>query len=263
MDNKTRGGLTLINEKNRILGGAVFCLLVAGCAPLIASKIIPVEGNVQKVEILLLASEVAQSMNFPEVTQFDKEKGIVDFGSFGTGMIGLTAEVKVGSDNKNVEITVQRVKSGSFHPVDIFLPVGEVVDQYTKKFDEKLQQKTVVTTKETPPVTPPSNPEAVSLPPLAQEPSKEVLPMPEPPIVTKTLPEIKVEPMAPAKPPATYLVITRAANIRAEGNIKSKIVAILKKGEKVEKLDESGNWFKVKLSSGKTGWVSKSLLKNE
>jgi uncharacterized protein YgiM (DUF1202 family) len=31
--------------------------------------------------------------------------------------------------------------------------------------------------------------------------------------------------------------------------------------EKIEKLDKSGNWFKIKLGSGDTGWVFKDLVK--
>lgn len=265
MVNKTPVGLILPNQRNKILGGVVFCFLFAGCAhlttsPLTASRTIPVEEQQQKVEILLLAVEVARSMNFPEVTQFDKERGIVHFGSFGTGMIGLTAEARVGADNKNVELTVQRVKSGLVRSADIPLPVEEIVNEYAKRFNERLQQKTVVRTKENTPVAPPSTPEAASPPPSPEEPSQEVPPGPEP-LIVRTLPEIKVEPIAPADPSPTYLLVTRGANVRAEGNVESKIVATLKKGEKVEKLDESGNWFKVKLSSGKTGWVSKRLVK--
>jgi hypothetical protein len=265
VDNKTPVGLMLPNQRNRILGGVVFCFLFAGCAhlsnsPLTASRTIPVEEQLQKVEILLLAVDVARSMNFPEVTRFDKENGIVDFGSFGTQILGLTAQVRAGSGKKNVEVAVQRVKGGSTRSIDIPLPVEEIVNEYANKFNERLQQTTVVRTKENPPVELPSTPEVTSLPPSPEELSKEVPPSPEP-LVIRTLPEIKVEPIAPANPSPTYLLVTRGTNVRAEGNVKSKIVATLKKGEKVEKLDESGNWFNVKLSSGEKGWVSKGLVK--
>ncbi len=42
---------------------------------------------------------------------------------------------------------------------------------------------------------------------------------------------------------------------------KAGFVTTRKKGERVEKLDKSGNWFKVKLLSGETGWVFKDLVK--
>jgi len=40
-----------------------------------------------------------------------------------------------------------------------------------------------------------------------------------------------------------------------------KILAIAKKGQRLEKIGESGNWFNVKLASGETGWVFKDLVK--
>ena len=49
--------------------------------------------------------------------------------------------------------------------------------------------------------------------------------------------------------------------MRSVANDKSKIITTLKKGVKVENLGNSGNWFKVKLSSGLTGWVFKDLVK--
>jgi N-acetylmuramoyl-L-alanine amidase len=51
------------------------------------------------------------------------------------------------------------------------------------------------------------------------------------------------------------------SNIRTEPTTKSKIVTTLRKGEKVIKIDESDKWFNVKLPSGETGWVLKSLAK--
>jgi len=67
----------------------------------------------------------------------------------------------------------------------------------------------------------------------------------------------------PPPPPLVYLVTIKAANVRTEANAQSKIITQLKKGEKVEKLDKSGNWFKIKLTSGETGWVFKDLVKEE
>ena len=58
------------------------------------------------------------------------------------------------------------------------------------------------------------------------------------------------------------LVVIKTANIRSESNTKSKIIAILKKGTEVEYLGKSGNWFNVKLSTGVTGWVSNSLVRD-
>jgi hypothetical protein len=57
----------------------------------------------------------------------------------------------------------------------------------------------------------------------------------------------------------TFVVI-KTATIRSEPNTKSKILVKLKPGTKVEFLGESGSWLNIKLSTGITGWVIKSLL---
>jgi len=40
-----------------------------------------------------------------------------------------------------------------------------------------------------------------------------------------------------------------------------KVLAIAKKGEKLQKIGISGNWFNIKLASGGSGWVFKDLVK--
>ena len=79
----------------------------------------------------------------------------------------------------------------------------------------------------------------------------------------------KVEPETPEKPPVVenppivYLVAIKNANIRSTPNPTGKIVAALKVGEKGEKLGTSGEWFNIKLPSGKSGWVFKDLVGEE
>lgn len=63
-------------------------------------------------------------------------------------------------------------------------------------------------------------------------------------------------------PSSKSMVCIKPANVRAAANDKSKIVTILKKGEKVENLGNSGSWCNIKLSSGTTGWVSKDFLQD-
>jgi hypothetical protein len=67
----------------------------------------------------------------------------------------------------------------------------------------------------------------------------------------------------PAAPSPQYLVVIKSANLRVEANNKSKIIMTLKKGERVEYLSKSGNWFNIKLSTGVTGWVIKDLVTEE
>lgn len=63
------------------------------------------------------------------------------------------------------------------------------------------------------------------------------------------------------KKPAIHLVTIKDCNIRSEPNMNCKILAIVKKGERLEKIGESGNWFNIKLASGESGWVFKDLVK--
>jgi hypothetical protein len=73
--------------------------------------------------------------------------------------------------------------------------------------------------------------------------------------------ESDARPMNAALPGETRLILLKNSNIRAEPSTKSKVIITLRKGEKVVKIDESGDWFSVRLSSGETGWVSKRLVK--
>ena len=61
--------------------------------------------------------------------------------------------------------------------------------------------------------------------------------------------------------PATNLVVIKECNIRSEPNMDCKVLAIAKKGEKLQKIGISGNWFNIKLASGGSGWVFKDLVK--
>jgi uncharacterized protein YgiM (DUF1202 family) len=60
--------------------------------------------------------------------------------------------------------------------------------------------------------------------------------------------------------PVRYLIVTKKTNIRAEDKTKSKIITTPKLGERVEKLDASDKWFKVRTAEGKSGWIIKSAV---
>lgn len=62
---------------------------------------------------------------------------------------------------------------------------------------------------------------------------------------------------------AKTLVVIQAANLKSEPNNKSKTIIKLKKGTKIEFLGESENWVNIKLSTGVTGWVSNSQVKEQ
>ena len=61
-------------------------------------------------------------------------------------------------------------------------------------------------------------------------------------------------------PTKDFFVTTEITKMRAEPNLKSKVVLVLKKGRKVEKLEESGEFVRVRLSWGDSGWVQKRFL---
>lgn len=71
------------------------------------------------------------------------------------------------------------------------------------------------------------------------------------------------EKAAPAPQAVKTFVVIKPANVRSEPTIKSKILRTLRKGTKVEYLGKSGNWLNVKLSTGVTGWVSNTLVKEQ
>jgi SH3-like domain-containing protein len=59
---------------------------------------------------------------------------------------------------------------------------------------------------------------------------------------------------------ATPLMTVAPTNVRAYPSTQSKIAAVLRKGERVEKTGESGNWTRIKLSSGDDAWVFTDFL---
>ena len=86
-----------------------------------------------------------------------------------------------------------------------------------------------------------------------------VAPAPAKPGNVRIEPETK--PLTPEKPKETHLILLKNSNIRTEPGMKGKVIMTLKKGEKVIKIDESGDWYDVGLPSGGTGWISRRLVK--
>lgn len=66
----------------------------------------------------------------------------------------------------------------------------------------------------------------------------------------------------PQPPSLKNLVVKKKSNLREKASIKSKVISRLKKGEKLEILGRSGDWFRVKSPSGLTGWIFKTLVRN-
>jgi hypothetical protein len=80
-----------------------------------------------------------------------------------------------------------------------------------------------------------------------------------PPLVTPKEAQAAELP-SPSVPSAEIFVVVKTANVRAKPDGKSKILSVIKKGERVEKIGQSGNWFNCKLPSGVSGWIFKDLV---
>ena len=59
----------------------------------------------------------------------------------------------------------------------------------------------------------------------------------------------------------TGVVNTSALNVRKGPSTKYSVITTLYKGDKVTITDSDNGWYKVKLSNGKTGWVSDDYIK--
>ncbi len=70
--------------------------------------------------------------------------------------------------------------------------------------------------------------------------------------------ELQASNVSSANGATKYLTILKRTNVRAEYDVKSKSITKLKSGEKVEKIDESDKWFKIKTIKGQSGWILKS-----
>ncbi len=44
-------------------------------------------------------------------------------------------------------------------------------------------------------------------------------------------------------------------NVRSHGDLSSKRIDLIEKGNTYKVLEKSGNWVKIELSKGKSGWV--------
>lgn len=66
--------------------------------------------------------------------------------------------------------------------------------------------------------------------------------------------------VATAQATATGIVTASRLNMRSGPSIDYAIMHVLWYGNKVKVIGESGGWFKILLSDGRTGWVSKAYL---
>lgn len=171
----------------------------------------------------------------------DREAGVIRASyplTFGKGeTTSLNAAVSRGQTGVRVDLTFRTGGMATFS-----------IDEVQKEFCSILEgvpEKEVIK-----PVEP-----RVSEAPAAVE---------KPVVIEKPVTVEKPEPLTVQtlkSPSPKSLVVTRKANMRARASIKSRVIGRLKKGEKLEILGRSGDWFQVKSASGATGWVFKNLTR--
>jgi len=114
----------------------------------------------------------------------------------------------------------------------------------------------------------PIAPAPATLPPPREE-TRSAFPPPRPPI------EAQPPPPPPAKmatkgevekieKPARLDWITIAdTNLRSGPSLKNPVVTVLRKGEEVQRINQSGSWFQVQTSGEKTGWVFNEFVRKK
>jgi uncharacterized protein YgiM (DUF1202 family) len=113
--------------------------------------------------------------------------------------------------------------------------------------------------------TPPSTASAPPAPapePVPAPPASPPAPPPAPPPAALTPAPPAAPPSAPApaeKPRQTRVIGTDLANFREQPGIRGRILAVLKRGTRVEVLEEKGDWYRVRLEDGREGWVAASV----
>jgi uncharacterized protein YgiM (DUF1202 family) len=137
--------------------------------------------------------------------------------------------------------------------------MDKIADEYLDALTHELAANVNVAASETAEKKPP--PEIIQQsPPQTLAEKAEVKPSAENPTQPSSLPPTS-NPAVKETASQAILIATTAANVRSGPDVKSKIIAKLKKGEKVVKLDASDTRIRVKSSSGVTGWVSSKFVK--
>jgi uncharacterized protein YgiM (DUF1202 family) len=126
-----------------------------------------------------------------------------------------------------------------------------------------------------PPVIEPRKPKIVEepiapapqkLPPSQQE-TRSAFPPPRPPVEAgpPSSPSTRMSPKAEAegieKPARSDWVTIADTNLRSGPSLKNPIVTVLRKGEEVQRINQSGLWIQVRTSGEKTGWVFNEFLR--
>ena len=110
--------------------------------------------------------------------------------------------------------------------------------------------------------TPEPQPKRIQAEPIVEpevEPVAESVPPPVALPVEKKL-ESSPTPQNISTAPSTMVVTGNKAKIRKKPSTKADIVKSMKKGEVVQMIKQSDDWFQIELASGDVGWCHKSVL---
>ena len=96
--------------------------------------------------------------------------------------------------------------------------------------------------------------------PAAVPPVTSPSPTPPPAALTPSAPApAPRELAAPERPRQVRAISTDLANLRAQPGARGHILAVLKRGTRVEVLEEKSDWYRVRLEDGREGWVAASV----
>jgi uncharacterized protein YgiM (DUF1202 family) len=103
-------------------------------------------------------------------------------------------------------------------------------------------------------------PAATAEAPPAPAPTPAPTPAPPPASAAPAGPPPGQEPVTAAPQPTRALFIRPAqANFRAAPGTNGRIVAVLRKGTRVEVVEARNQWYRVKLADGREGWIAASV----
>ncbi|MBO1913774.1 SH3 domain-containing protein, partial [Microvirga sp. 3-52] len=73
--------------------------------------------------------------------------------------------------------------------------------------------------------------------------------------ISTSSPEKVNQSSSPSKELNYFTVAVNGLNVRSHGDLSSKRIDLINKGDTYKVIEKSGNWIKIDLGKGKSGWV--------
>jgi hypothetical protein len=217
-------------------------------------------------DILRIISEVGQENGYGVAVLDENERAV-------SMVSGTTFGAVIYSGTTGVEkrVTLTFVSNAQYNKLDLFYEIEgnfgvatkEKAVPFINEFIEILSKKVRIQQNQNESLLPVGeNRMNESLPPI----SKTYVPINSPaaksvPFIDKSR-EASLVQTTPKEVESqiTLVVTSRTANVRSRPTDKSKIIFRLAKGDIVHRIERSGDWFNIRLSSGGVGWVHNSLV---